>query len=150
MLRASLGQGSRCEGQQSPNLADSAKKICVIPAQPLRVRGSQPQRGFQSFPGSKKSDPAATFCGMASQTPFPSTKQREERLFFALFISCTAFEAVFAGAHQHLALYHCQCRNCCASTADHMPLSGRRRGLSTVCRKQNSSKRETKLTKLRF
>lgn len=42
---------------------------------------------------------------MASQTPFQSTKQREERIFFASFYLHSLLR-VFAGAHEHLALYH--------------------------------------------
>jgi len=107
VFRASPGQGSHCRGQQSPNLAESAKKICFIPAQPLMARGSQPHRGFKSFPESKKAL-ASELCGTASQTPFQSTKQREERVFFALFYLHSLLRGcLFAGAHQHLALYHC-------------------------------------------
>lgn len=57
VFRASPGQGFLCRGQQSPNLAESAKKFGSIPAQPLRARGSQPHGGFKSFPGTKKNHP---------------------------------------------------------------------------------------------
>lgn len=47
-------------------------------------------RGFKCFPGLKKSALTSKFCGMASQTPFQSTKQMERGFYWHLFFFCTA------------------------------------------------------------
>lgn len=81
-------------------------------------------RGFKCFPGLKKSALTSKFCGMASQTPFQSTKQMERGFYWHLFFFLHSLlrGCEFAGAHQHLALHPCYRRNCCASPADHVPL----------------------------
>lgn len=136
MFGASPGWGYHCRGQQSPNLAEPAKKLSFTPAQPLRAGGSQPHRGFISSPGSKKSALASKLCSMASQSSFQSTKQREERIFFASFYLHSLLKAVCLLVP--ISIFHCTtviCKNCCTSTADHTLLPGRRHSLSTVCRK---------------
>lgn len=120
MIRASPGQGSHCRGQQSPNLADSAKKFSFAPAQPLRARCSQPHGGFKPFPRGENSALASKLCGMASQTPSQSKKQREERIFFSHLGAASSLVPI--------SILHCTtviCRNCCASTTGHMLLPGR-------------------------